>query len=645
MPIPRKRFAVTGATTGAAPPPPMPAAGRPASPLEPSWAAAELARSGPPACVVDLDGTVLYANPRYRELAAAAHGVGADEDMVAPLFALGEAVAHVIAGGARIHGRETLQIGAVLRVFRTCHFPIRNDAGALRAVGGIYEDATAEAADWHDLLRTRERYDDLVRLAGDVIWETDAGFTFTYVSPRASDILGRHPRELVGTSLLELGTPDAADDPLARDMRSPFRDRAVTVERRDGPPRRLRVSGVPMFSEAGAFLGYRGTATDVSAEAEARASADVSRGRLSTAIENISEGFALYDADNRLVLCNSRFREYLADVHRVTFPGAPLRGILLALAEGDMIRFPEDGLDRWLALRGRAEADGEAAIEVCLASGRWLRVTDRPAGDGGIVSIVSDVTEGKEREVALRTAKDLAEQGSRSKSEFLANMSHELRTPLNAIIGFSEIMRAETLGPVGSQRYLEYLDDIIDSGKHLLGVISDILDVAKLEAGKLELNEQRVGVPGEMRLTARLFAEQAAEAGVALEIAVPDDLPGLRADQRKIRQILLNLVSNAVKFTPPGGTVTISAAVEADGAMAVTVADTGIGIREEDLATALAPFGQVESSLARRYPGTGLGLPLTRALVERHGGTLALESAPGRGTRVTVRFPRARVVA
>ena len=264
---------------------------------------------------------------------------------------------------------------------------------------------------------------------------------------------------------------------------------------------------------------------------------------------------------------------------------------------------------------------------------------------GGIVSIVSDITETHEREDTLRNAKELAEQGSRSKSEFLANMSHELRTPLNAIIGFSQIMRAETLGPIGSPRYIEYLNDIIESSEHLLGVINDILDVAKSEAGKIDLYEELVDIGAEVLLTGRLFAEQATEAGVTLIAEPSRGLPKLWSDQRKIRQILLNLVSNAIKFTPNGGRVSVTIELGADGGLVLAVTDTGIGIRKEDVARAMAPFGQVESSLSRRYEGTGLGLPLTQALVERHGGRLVLDSEPGKGTRVAAYFPAERVRA
>ncbi|MEX0815697.1 MAG: PAS domain S-box protein, partial [Dongiaceae bacterium] len=258
---------------------------------------------------------------------------------------------------------------------------------------------------------------------------------------------------------------------------------------------------------------------------------------------------------------------------------------------------------------------------------------------------VQDITDRKHEEAALRLAKEQAELANRSKSEFLANMSHELRTPLNAIIGFSEVMRDEMLGPLGTAQYKGYVADIHDSGRLLLGIINDLLDMSKIEAGKLALDESSITVQGIVQSCLRVVQERAAAAQLRLAVRVPDDLPRLRADERLVKQILLNLLSNAVKFTPAGGEVTISAAIEADGRLALAVADTGIGIAPEDMVRALEPFGQIDSSLSRRYEGTGLGLPLAKALIELHGGTLALESRPGAGAVATVRFPPGRVIA
>ena len=242
----------------------------------------------------------------------------------------------------------------------------------------------------------------------------------------------------------------------------------------------------------------------------------------------------------------------------------------------------------------------------------------------------------------LSVALDAANAASRSKSAFLASMSHELRTPLNAVIGFSESMLCETFGPLGAPRYKEYANDIRTSGHHLLSLINDILDIARSDAGQSELNETLFGPADEVNDTMRMMQPQAARAKVTLRAEVASGLPAVTADQRRIRQILLNLMSNALKFTPPGGNVTVRAYLTPAG-LCFEVADTGIGIAPRDFAKALEPFGQVDSSLARKYEGTGLGLPLTRQLAELHGGSLTLHSMPGHGTTVTVTLPAWRL--
>ena len=225
---------------------------------------------------------------------------------------------------------------------------------------------------------------------------------------------------------------------------------------------------------------------------------------------------------------------------------------------------------------------------------------------------------------------------------FLANMSHELRTPLNAIIGFSDLMLAEIRGPIGDPEYRGYVVDIVDSGRHLLSIINDILDIAKTEAGELDLLEDPVAVEPLLTSAARSIAAAAQRADLRVSVSVPDGLPEIRADERRLRQIVLNLLSNAVKFTPAGGRIKIAAAVSTAG-LTITVADSGIGIAAENLGLVLQPFRQVDSRLARRFEGTGLGLPLSKRLVEMHGGTLALGSVLGEGTTVTVTLPRERL--
>ncbi len=243
--------------------------------------------------------------------------------------------------------------------------------------------------------------------------------------------------------------------------------------------------------------------------------------------------------------------------------------------------------------------------------------------------------------VELATARDLAETANRARGEFLANMSHELRTPLNAILGFSEILEKELFGPLGDQRYKEFAVDIHSSGKHLLEIIGNILDLAKVDAGKLDLYEQDVDMVELMNICARLMTEAADAAGVKFDVIAPLTSVSIQGDSTRIRQIFLNLLSNAIKFTPSGKRVVLTGEA-VDGGFRFRVIDTGIGMTEQEAEQAMQPFRQIDNSLARRYQGTGLGLPLTKSLVELHSGTMEIKSVKGEGTTVTVWLPKQR---
>ena len=246
----------------------------------------------------------------------------------------------------------------------------------------------------------------------------------------------------------------------------------------------------------------------------------------------------------------------------------------------------------------------------------------------------------------LMRARDQAEAADRTKSAFLATMSHELRTPLNAIIGFSEMMDQEVFGPLGNARYRDYSQSIRDSGRHLLAVINDVLDISKVEAGKLELHIERVDLAALLEDCRRLVRAKAFEAGVELQL-VPSAtaLPAFWADAVKLKQVILNLLSNALKFTARGGRITVRTLPVAGEGIYLSVTDSGIGMTKEEVAVALQPFRQVDNSLTRKFEGTGLGLPLAKALVERHGGRLEIKSRPGAGTEVTVFLPEGRLEA
>ncbi len=382
--------------------------------------------------------------------------------------------------------------------------------------------------------------------------------------------------------------------------------------------------------------------------------------RLMDAVENISEAFVLWDADNRLVLCNSKYQQFHSLPASVCMPGTPYEELVRAAKEP--------------AVQVRIGIKGESgnSFEVELADRRWLQINERRTKDGGFVSVGTDITALKLQQERLRmserelmiTVRDLqkerlladqqaqrlaeladkyarektrAEAANRSKSEFLANMSHELRTPLNAIIGFSEVMLAQMFGPMGSEKYAEYSRDIHKSGQFLLDVINDILDMSKIEAGRLQLECDMLQVDVVLDEVMRLVGPRAFEGRVAIERQVP---PGqtLWADRRAFKQVLINLLSNAVKFTPEGGNITVSARKK-DGFMAIAIRDTGIGIPARDIEKLGRPFEQVENQFTKSRGGSGLGLAISKSFVELHGGTLSIKSTVGQGTEVTVTFP------
>jgi PAS domain S-box-containing protein len=760
-----------------------------------------------------------------------------------------------------------------------------------------------------DALRASEqRFRDVAEAASDWFWETGPDLRLSYLSERFETISGTPPGRFLGRFLPEILTSTVDPSGAARvteemAARRAFRDLDVAFGGGRLAPRRFRVSARPVHGPDGGFLGYRGAALDVTAEHEAERRRRKVKRRLLDAIESMGEAFALFDRRDRLVLWNSRFREWnpaLAGTlaHGVTFEEL----VRASAAQGEPASAAADGgswlanrlalhravpsshlqhrLDgRWLRIDERGTADGgvlltmadvtemkrrEGALEANSANLQatfdsisqglavvdagqrlvawnqrflelfalpdervrkgmawsaiagilaergeatatdpdWLpgggaadprpeeeRRCEKRRGDrmiearfspmpgGGFVTTYSDITETKSREArlaelaqrnaslaaavdatsnavvvtdpnlpgnpiifvnpaftrmtgfrpcevvgkncrllqgrdtdrqtidrlrraigarkpvsvtirnyrkdgrtfwneltvnpvvdergqlihfvglltdvtdrvraeeALKAAKEQAEFASRSKSEFLANMSHELRTPLNAIIGFSEIMKMEMFGAIGQPQYREYAHDIHDSGVHLLAIINDILDLSKIEAGKFELHLADLDTEALVDSCLRLMKDRAKSGGLTLHAALPQELPPLQADERAVKQILINLLSNATKFTPAGGQVTVGARTDESGDYLLWVADTGIGIAEKDLPKALASFSQVDSALNRKYAGTGLGLPLVRLLAELHGGTMSLDSEIGVGTTVTVRLPQKRRAA
>jgi signal transduction histidine kinase len=395
-----------------------------------------------------------------------------------------------------------------------------------------------------------------------------------------------------------------------------------------------------------AFVLIRQVSRRMESEAEV---ADLSReiaaksGQLEAALVNMSQGLCMYDAQQRLILCNRRYLELFSLSAELVRPGITLPQLMaISVHRGN---YRTEDAERFTAERlAVATSREECVLHHRLVTGRVIEILHRPLPDGGSVVTFTDITDHEKVTADLRAAKEQAELANRTKSEFLANMSHELRTPLNAIIGFSQIMTQQMFGPLGSPRYREYAGDVLNSSQHLLQIINDILDMAKIEAGRVELNEAAIEINALFDGCLRLVRERAEGGGIALRRELADDMPFLHGDERLIKQILLNLLSNAVKFTPRGGHVTVAARVEADGGCALQVIDTGIGIAEENIPKVLQPFGQVDASYARTHGGTGLGLSIVRALVDLHGGRFTLESTLGQGTTATVRFDGSRII-
>ncbi|WP_455175952.1 PAS domain-containing sensor histidine kinase [Azospirillum largimobile] len=329
----------------------------------------------------------------------------------------------------------------------------------------------------------------------------------------------------------------------------------------------------------------------------------------------------------------------------IAVQGTEIRNFEQALREQDCMservllwnlnRLPEaDGVPPGILCVGQ-DITRRKRAELALRQARdelEMRVAERTR------ALMQEIQERRRAEKALIQAKEQAELANRAKSEFLANMSHELRTPLNAIIGFSSMMESEIVGPLGHPKYLDYAKVIGKSGQHLLAVISDILDVAKIEAGKLEMHPQPMDVRDAVESSLLLIAERAEENGLTLTQDIAPDTPHLLGDPVRVKQILLNLLSNAVKFTPAGGSIALRVRPDC-GRILIEIADTGIGMSAEGIAVALQPFGQVDSQLSRRSGGTGLGLPLVRSFVDLLNGTLDIRSREGEGTTVSVRLP------
>ncbi|WP_431195177.1 PAS domain-containing sensor histidine kinase [Bauldia litoralis] len=499
------------------------------------------------------------------------------------------------------------------------------------------------------------------------LWDWDLASGRMFWSRSMFEIIGLEPRDaLIGFGeVSNLMHPDDGD--LMALAESLYEAGEATVDQMfrmrhaDGRWVWLRARAELVDRDTGGphLIGIAVDVTEQMRLVERSKTADI---RLRDAIETISEAFVLWDADNRLVMCNSKYQQLHGMPDSALAPGTPYADVIAA-GRKPLVRAQ-------VVVDGRPE-EGARSFELQLEDGRWLQINERRTKDGGFVSIGTDITQLKRHEAKLidgerrlmatiadlrqsrqklemqaqqmvelaekyAEEKDRAEGANRAKSEFLANISHELRTPLNAIIGFSEVMQSGMFGPLGSAKYSEYCKDINQSGAYLLGVIDDILDMSRIEAGRMALTLEDLVLDDLVDESIRIVQAQADARNIKVVTDIGKNLR-MRGDRKALKQIMLNLLSNAVKFTLEGE-ITVRARTTGT-AVTFSVEDTGIGISSTSLAKLGRPFEQVSNQFTKSHQGSGLGLAITTSLTELHGGSIRIRSREGHGTIVSVRLP------
>ena len=509
--------------------------------------------------------------------------------------------------------------------------------GTILIVSDITEIKRADQA----LHESEERFRAIVNNSPAKVHIKDAEGRYILINPLAEELFGVTEAEALGKTTHEVFPKDLADAFAAHDKGVLESGEVIEQEevwtREDGTHTYLTVK-FPILNSRGGVIGTGAIGTDITKRKEAEGLSE----RLGRILDSSFNEIYVFDARTyRFIQVNQGALNnlgYTAQeiVHMTPWDLKPAFGEEsfgatvqpLLSGEKDMLVFETEH---------QRKNGSRYPVEIRLQLSR----TETPPV---FVAVIADITERRRAREAVHAAKEAAEIANRAKSDFLATMSHELRTPLNAILGFAELIESETFGPIGNPKYREYMGDIRESGQHLLDLINDILDCSKLESGKEDLHEEDVHIPDMVRSLSRLIQQRAEKHGVELLWELQERPPALRADQRKLKQILVNLLTNAIKFTEAGGQVVLKVWHRADSGYIFQVSDTGIGIALDDIPKALSQFGQIDSALTRQQEGTGLGLPLSKALVELHGGSMDLQSSLGVGTSVTVRFPAERIL-
>jgi len=634
----------------------------------------------------------------------------------------------------------------------------------------------AENARLRNKITDSERFYDVIGLmSSEMFWQTDEQHRFIYMSPAVveavdvpmSDQLGKTRAELAADDLNKPEWRQHLEDLAAH---RPFRNFCYSRRHSNGEERTISATGRPVFDEKGQFHGYIGVAMDITNRLQTEAKAKSAHDVLMAAINALDCIFAIWDSDDRLVVCNEHFLRLNADIPDAIKIGITFEEHLRAVVDAGLIG-KGVARDTWLKSRLDRHRNPRGAFEITRQDGRTILINEAKLEDGSTIILSNDITPQKkielallesqqrlldfsstaadwfwemdaelrysyisvdepmvtglsaadylgrthretmprrfgenkllafeemlnkrqtfsdvrysrvtaggkeihlaisgkpvfgddgefigyrgggrniagliETEEALRREKERAEQASRAKSEFLAHMSHELRTPLNAILGFSDIISQQIFGPIGNDSYTDYATDIHRSGEHLLSLINDLLDLSKIEAGKFDLEEEDILLQELVKQSERLFSHRFSQRRIRYSVRINDNAQRLWADRRALAQIFFNLFSNAEKFNIDSGRIDVLIFRGDDGGICISIKDTGCGFRIDETVTALAPFGRIENPMTKQTPGTGLGLPIVKALMDLHGARMDISSEIDAGTEVRLLFPPNRTL-
>jgi PAS domain S-box-containing protein len=617
-----------------------------------------LAHSPSSIAVRDLDGTYLLVNNSY----ARAYGKPREEiigkrteDVLEPEFAkaVKQYDAVVLTTSKPLIHEHMARFADGDGMLLTVRFPVRDSNEDIIGVGGIGTDVTETHRVRQSLEIQQDRYERATQAAKVGVWEWNLLTGDIYIAPNLEEMYGCAPDEHITHidqwfALLDPKHVKTVEEKVAQYLAGERHNEDVStysIRTRDGQERWYETRSLPLIEENGKVMRLIGTDTEITLRHKTAQHAREREALLNSILENLPVGILIKDRDLRYQSANRTFLEW----YGVTMD--ELSGKTFSESTG----FQEDSDSTQVELQEREVlATGDIIERMSarnFADGKQhvVRITKFPIHDenGDITKIGSvsvDLTEQTRAQEELEAANKRLDAANRAKSEFLAHMSHELRTPLNSVIGFSEMVRTETLGPIDNLTYIDYAGYIQKSASHLLNVINDILDISKIEAGELEMDEVAVDLHTLVAEAMTLASERAVGKDLAVESNIPTDLPKLMADERMIKQVIVNLLSNAVKFTPDGGSVTVTAACDPDRQILLSVRDNGIGIAEKDIPRAMQPFEQVRRSASLSHSGTGLGLSLSKKLLELHGADLFINSEVGVGTTVTIILPASRTV-